>query len=398
MKWLTELHDYVLKIPIDHGTILIDFFSGNIVLLKDRQIKDEKIICRLNELGFFKNSEAKLALLKNKWERSFLANTAFSYVLDYPHNFMPDIINEITHEVTSREISKLNLELVLYDKLPSTLFDHLQVLGKNKLHFALRFHEEEYFACRRSFEDINTFIGLLLNQGASVNLYITIRKPKDFLKCMINMRKVANEFNIPIIVEVQLEQGDCAERILPFADVYFNNQLHALIHYIKVVPGGMNLTDNLFNCTYNLDLPFYQKYFETIFDQNLNRFMRVRGGGVLRSIQSFMDTNMFFPPMLLRCSSGNLVHFKEASVICCSKQKPTCTLYMQNDGETSYLGRELSTYRDSHLLYCRSDKVNFATYGGVCPLQSLETQVQNAEALITSFFNYYFTHKEGEHY
>jgi hypothetical protein len=396
---LTEFHEYVLKIPIKQGTVLIDFFSGNIVLLEGMQLKDEKVVSKLNKMGFFKNSEEKLALLKNRWEKGFLDNTVFSYVLDAPQDVIPDIINQINHEVISRSIHKLNLELVLYDNLPFTLIDHLEKWEKTKCNLTLRFHNDEFFACRHHFQSINSFIAQSLNRGASVNLHITIREPEDFIKCILNMRKLVNEFNLPIIAEIQLQQGDRAERLLPFADVYFKNQLHVLIHYVFVIPGGLTLTDILFNCTHKIDLPFYRELFETIFHHNLNRFIKVHGGSVLRSIQPFMDNNMFFPPMLIRCRSGSLVYFKDASVICCAKQKQTeCSLYVQNEDITGYIGRELSSYRDSHLLFCGVNKNNFSTYGGACPLQPSEIQGQNVEALLASFFHHYFTYKGGKYY
>ncbi|SET17020.1 hypothetical protein [Anaerobranca gottschalkii] len=396
-----EFHNYIVQIPIEQGIMLIDFFSGNTVLLQNMHALEKDDISRLRQMGFLKGSENKQTELKKRWKKSFLDNASFSYMLDASHSLLPEIINYIDHDVESRKTPKLNLGIVLYDNLPYILSDilsgHLEKWKHTKCALALRFLDNDYFSSRQNYPEIYTFIYQMLSKGASVTLHITIQEPSDFIKCMPTMQKLTNDFNLLITPEIPLQPGSSAESFLPFVDVFFKYQLYALVHHVYVIPGGLTSAEVAFNCMRKIDYRFYDGFFDMIFRHNLDKFVRVVGGGVLRSIQSFIDTNFYLIPMLIRCRAGSLVIFKESSIICCAAKQRQAKSNLLDENICGYIGKEICRYQESQLLYGGLNKFNFATYGGICPHLSSERQTQNVKALLSSFFHHYFTQKGGDY-
>ncbi|EGD50869.1 hypothetical protein TheetDRAFT_2301 [Thermoanaerobacter ethanolicus JW 200] len=409
MVQFSDLGNYLVVVPVSTGVALIDFWSGNIIYLpgeKDITRRSKEIIQKLEYLGFLACNNTNIERLKEKWYylykekisfRVFLDLTTSNEIFRVPWNKIVNLVLE-----TKKEFKSISIGLVFNDKyinlLPKIIFElkelFLPISKNKKVEFIIFFSNPHiFFNSQYKITDFDTFISLV--HDSEINIYVNflIYQPDQILLLFEPVRKIRQNFGIPVVVYFV---NNDMESILKLSHAIFENQLYALINTFYLSPVVSNIYSLIFSCVRDLNLNFYKKIVPTLLSENLEKIMRIYGGGVLSSIRYFVNNGMYLPPNLVRCGSSYTILIKDLKVYFCFKEyQDNVYIDLENNCFKKLANEKLNFYEKTHFLFSEVSEEEAVTYGGICPHICKKLQKENAIKLLENFLDgYIFTKGE----
>lgn len=404
----------VIEVPIIDGTILLEFFSGNIAYLADRLTVSSIGAAereRLKQLGIVADGSAKLQPLEKRWGEVYLNETKATKVfVDLTHQSLwsSDIAQTFLRTVISQEgkddkqivlgivAGKNPIEEFLTDEWVEGTAPYLA----DKLEQVFIVTEDPQFVMARNLVSLQRFLSLIFTKwGKSYKVFLAVilSNPKEIVDYLTPIRRLRHQYGLTTAIYLKADEAVVGEKLAEFGDVIFRHQLYSLIPTSCLIPASTTLHDLLFGCTYFVNAKFYSKLFSVLFKEHLLRMVSIGGGGVLKSIDYFIKRQLFFPPNLVRCGSGHTVFLKNSKAYCCSKEvRRQIFVDLEQESSVELLTGKLSDYRKSQFLYGGITNGSLLTYGGVCPHQPLEIQSERGLKLLSSFFEQFVCAKRGE--
>lgn len=403
----------VIEVPVTDGTILIEFFSGNIAHLAHgltASSMTEDTSGRLKQLGILANTSARLEALDRRWREYCLKTKATQLIADLTcespsvsdvaqtalRSIVSQRTNDAKHIVLGIVAGKNPIEAFLTEKWVKDATPHVAD-GLGRVFIAT---EDLDFVMGPSLVSLERFLSLISTKWGNsykLSLVVILNNPKDIMAYLNPIRRLLQGYGLETTIYLKAEEVVLEEKLAELGDMILKHQLYGLIPRFYVIPASTSLHGLLFGCSHNMSAKFYSKLFRLLFEEDLLRIVRVVEAGVLKSIDNFLYTHLFLPPNFMRCGSSRTLFLKNSKAYCCSEdvRKERFVDLNQQCAEKS-VTEKLSDYRRTHFLYGRVTKDSLLTYGGVCPHEPLEIQCQRGLALLSSFFEHFVCLKRGE--
>ncbi|PNR91736.1 hypothetical protein [Petrotoga sp. HWHPT.55.6.3] len=396
-----ENSKYIINIPISSGKVLIDFYSGNVLYLNrsSNEIKE-----KLEEFGFWRKNQEKVKELKNGWIEQYTKNNNPSIYIDlttldkkYKEN-----VNRIIENLDSN-LMMVNLGILLYGE--NNNLDILNLNFKNII-FQLRKKSKNinlslFFMSLKDLTKNSTTIDNIIKLKSmtkdlqiNISIIVAISNVKEFLFLTKIAQKFASEASILTTV---IFCNNSKKAIKALSNVLWKYQLMALYKNIFLIPSINDIYKVFFSCTYKIDLKIFEEDLPLLFEDSMERVIKFLGGGVIKSIDYFISTNMYFPPSLKRCNAGNSFLLMNSKVYCCYKDYLNEDFIdLTADNVEELLLHKIDSYKKIHLLYSQEDsRDKIITYGGMCPHEDFESQKNNILSLLSIFFEAYISYKRS---
>jgi hypothetical protein len=399
-----------IEVPVTDGTILVEFLSGNIAYLADGHTVSSITADaseRLKQLGIIADNPAKLQALEKRWGEHYLKETKATVVLDLTHesvsscdidqSFVPQQDANAGRQIVLGIVAgKIPIEGLLTDKWVKGMAPHVP----DKLGRVFIIAENPEYVMERNSVSLQRFLSSILTEWGysyKVSLALILSNPKEIVDYVNPIRRLLHKYGVATDIYLKADEVVVGEKLVELGDVIFRHLLYALIASFSVIPASTSLHDLLFSCTHCVTPKFYSKLFSVLFRGDLLRIVRIRGAGVLMSIDNLINTHLFLPPNFVRCGSGHTVILKNSKAYCCSEEVRKETFVELDQPCSEKLVREkMSHYQRTHFLSAGITKASLLTYGGVCPHEPLETQCERGLGLLSSFFEHFVCLKRGE--
>lgn len=396
-----ENSKYIINIPVSSGKVLLDFYSGNSLYLKgsSNEIKE-----KLEKFSFWGKNQEKVKDLKNEWIKQYTKNNNSSIYIDlktldkkYKEN-----VSRIIENLDSN-LMMVNLGILLYRE--NNNLDILNLNLKNII-FQLRKKSKNinlslFFMSIKDLTKNNTTINNIIKLKSitkdlqvNISIIVAISSVKEFLFFAEIAHKFSREASILTTV---IFCNNSKKVIKALSNVLWKYQLMALYKNIFLIPSINDIYKVFFSCTYKIDLKVFEEVLPLLFEDSMERVIKFLGGGVIKSIDYFISTNMYFPPSLKRCDAGNSFLLMDSKVYCCYKDYVNEDFIdLTADNFEELLMHKIDSYKKIHLLYSQEDsREKIVTYGGICPHQDFKSQKDNILSLLSIFFEVYISYKRS---
>lgn len=396
-----ENSKYIINIPVSSGRVLLDFYSGNIFYLKgsSNEIKE-----KLEKFSFWGENQEKVKDLKNGWIKQYTKNNNSSIYIDlkaldkkYKEN-----VSRIIENLDSN-LMMLNLGILLYgennnlDILNLNLKNIIFQLRKKSKNINLSLFFMSIKDLTKNSTTINNIIKLksiTKDLQVNISIIVAISSVKEFLFLAEIAHKFAREASILTTV---IFCNNSKKVIKALSNVLWKYQLMALYKNIFLIPSINDIYKVFFSCTYKIDLKVFEEVLPLLFEDSIERVIKFLGNGVIKSIDYFISTNMYFPPSLKRCNAGNSFLLMDSKVYCCYKDYVNEDFIdLTADNFEELLMHKIDSYKKIQLLYSKEDsREKIVTYGGICPHQDFKSQKDNILSLLSIFFEVYISYKRS---
>lgn len=403
---------YIIKVPLSKGQVLLDFYSGNIIYLKNDSLfineNNSEVKEKLKGIEFLSSDTEKIEALKSRWHNIFKnRNDVFIY-----------------YYLTTSEKYLVENSYKFFKNLYGNLGD------SNKINIGLIIDEENQNLNILNIEGIKNFVTILRNKIENISLIFvftsinSLRNNSNVINYIVNDESFVKNLNLKLFIETIVSNSeefyqlgelfqhsilgnsipvsvlfcnDSVEEVKKLIDVVWRHQFFALFKNIFLLPASNNIHKIIFSCSYGIDLNYFNKMLTLILENNSERIIKLFGSGVVESINKFLSTNMYFPPNLKKCGAYNTFLLINTKIYFCYYDYLNDSFIdLTNDNFEELFKSKINFFKNIHLLYSNNYDENILTYGGVCPYMSLKLQKENSLKLLQFFFDKYVCYERGE--